>query len=300
MDASTWERRIMGFFSALIRAIRNPRACGAWPPGHFYSPIPDIAKIDTSGGMFDRSVVELLDVQINTTFQLSLLRSIGEHWHEIPEGGESLWRYDPDNDQFGLMDAYVLLCMLLYYKPASIIEIGSGHSSALMLDTIDLQHRLGSVPRVTFIDPHPARLEGLLRATDAGRARILSVPVQEVPLELFSQLAQRDVLFIDSSHVSKVGSDVNHIFFNIIPRLPKGVIVHIHDVFYPFEYEERWIMGGRFWNESYLVRSFLAYNSQFRIIMFNDYLWRHHPDAIEKYMPNAQRHSGSSLWIERI
>jgi hypothetical protein len=116
-----------------------------------------------------------------------------------------------------------------------------------------------------------------------------------------------DILFIDSSHVTKVGSDVNQILFNVLPALRPGVLVHIHDIFWPFEYPAVWYAEGRAWNEIYLVRAFLEYNSAFEIVLFLSYLERRRPELITALMPLARRRAagspnlgGSSLWLRKL
>ena len=124
--------------------------------------------------------------------------------------------------------------------------------------------------------------------------------VQDLPLEIFGQLACGDVLFIDSSHVAKTGSDVNDLFFRILPQLASGVWIHLHDVHYPFEYPEQWVYEGRSWNESYLLRAFLQYNTRFRVELFNSYLSVHHPERWEVAMPPAARTAGGSIWLRKL
>ena len=113
----------------------------------------------------------------------------------------------------------------------------------------------------TFIEPHPKLLKSLLKQGDLERIEIVPRPLQDVDLELFESLRANDILFIDSTHVAKIGSDVNRIFFEILPALATGVYVHFHDIFYPFEYPREWIYEGRAWNEAYMLRAFLMYNA---------------------------------------
>jgi len=108
------------------------------------------------------------------------------------------------------------------------------------------------------------------------------------------------VLFIDSSHVSKVGSDVNHILFNILPALRPSVRVHFHDVFYPFEYPENWIVNGRSWTEAYLLHAFLQFNDTFEIELFPNYLTRFHQDFFKQRMPLCLKDPGGSIWLRKI
>jgi len=96
-----------------------------------------------------------------------------------------------------------------------------------------------------------------------------------------------------------VGSDVNYIFFEILPLLRPGVFIHFHDVFWPFEYPESWIEEGRQWHEVYLLRAFLEFNRDFEIVVFNTFLETFHSDWFEKYMPLCLKNRGGSIWLRR-
>jgi hypothetical protein len=152
---------------------------------------------------------------------------------------------------------------------------------------------------LTFIEPYPALLRSLLRDADKSNCHIIDSKVQHVPLEVFKSLQKDDILFIDSSHVSKTGSDVNYELFEILPDLNEGVIIHVHDIFYPFEYPKSWVYDGRNWNESYMLRAFLSYNSKFRIEFFVDYLSKHHRSSLQQ-MPLLQKENGGSLWMRKV
>ncbi len=188
--------------------------------------------------------------------------------------------------------------MLCHFKPKRLIEIGSGFSSAAMLDTND--NNLQSNIFFTFIEPNPDRLFNLLTEEDKKQHRIIQRNVQEVDFEVFSDLEEDDILFIDSSHVVKVGSDVVCLLFQIIPRLKPGVIIHFHDIFYPFEYPSQWFEEGRAWNEIYCLRAFLQYNSAFEILYFNSFIELVHQDLLKLKMPLCLKNPGSSLWLRKI
>jgi hypothetical protein len=111
-------------------------------------------------------------------------------------------------------------------------------------------------------------------------------------------LKANDILFIDSTHVSKTNSDVNYLFFEILPRLQTGVLVHIHDIFFPFDYPREWILEGRSWNEAYLLRAFLQYNPRFEIVLFNDYLQTLHWDSFARLLPRFSKDGGGSVWLQ--
>ena len=153
---------------------------------------------------------------------------------------------------------------------------------------------------LTFIEPHPELLISLLEDTDLQHIKIHSQTLQEASLEPFKELEAGDILFIDSTHVSKTGSDVNRIFFEILPGLAEGVYVHFHDIFFPFEYPEEWLSEGRAWNESYLLKAFLQFNRDFRIVLMNTYMHRYHHDFFESKMPLTLNNTGGSIWLERV
>jgi hypothetical protein len=187
--------------------------------------------------------------------------------------------------------------MIRSLNPGRIVEIGSGFSSFLMLDVND--RFLGNSVDFTFIDPNPQRLLAGLNDDDRVTARIMPKPIQEVPVGIVDELGLGDILFVDSSHVSRIGSDVNHILFNLLPRLAVGVHVHIHDIYYPFEYPQEMVLGGCVVNEAYLLRAFLQHNSDFEITIWNDFLARFHAEKVDSLMPLASRHSGAALWLRR-
>ena len=109
-------------------------------------------------------------------------------------------------------------------------------------------------------------------------------------------MAAGDILIIDSSHVAKTGSDVNYLYFDVLPRLVPGVLVHVHDIGFPFEYPRSWVAEGRSWNEAYLLRAFLTFNSDYRIELWNGCLHALHDDAFAQCPPVR---GGSQIWLRR-
>jgi hypothetical protein len=134
---------------------------------------------------------------------------------------------------------------------------------------------------------------------DEKRMELIPRLVQDVDRGIFQELQANDILFIDSSHVSKAGSDVHLLVFDVLPRLASGVYVHIHDIFYPFEYPKNWIYDGRSWNEAYLIRAFLQHNSDFEIYCFGSYLDRYAQKDLAELLPTCLKAPGQSLWIRR-
>jgi SAM-dependent methyltransferase len=269
---------------------------GAFPPGHFYSPIPAWDEVSRDAGrIFDRGRA-LPGVDLRHDAQVALFEELAKFYPELPYGTREGLRYTFDNANFGHGDAIVLYAMLRHFRPRRVVEIGSGYSSAVIIDTNELF--LDGAAECTFIDPAPQLLESLLRPGDP--ARILGRRVQDVPEETFTALEANDILFVDSSHVLKTGSDVNSILFEILPRLRSGVIVHFHDVFHPFEYPRSWVLDlGLAWNEIHAVHAFLLFNSAFEIVFFNDYLASADEERFRAAMPLCLANPGGSLWLVR-
>ncbi|MCA1591420.1 MAG: class I SAM-dependent methyltransferase [Acidobacteria bacterium] len=152
----------------------------------------------------------------------------------------------------------------------------------------------------TFIDPRPELLLSLIKEGDFLQIKVIGEKIQDVDMSVFSELGEGDVLFIDSTHVAKALSDVNHIFFEILPRLRRGVLIHIHDIFYPFVYPRDWELEGRGWNEAYVLRAFLQFNSSFRIYFCNTFLEYFHDTQFKKEMPLCMKNTGGSIWLEKF
>jgi hypothetical protein len=270
------------------------------PPGHFYSPIPDLDYVRRHRlRLFNREVTEIPGIEIGREAQEALVKHFGQFYGEMPfksEKSDGL-RYAFDNSFFSYGDAIALYSVLRYFKPQRVIEVGSGHSSAVMLDTND--RFLSRSIEFTFIDPFPERMQSLLQDHDQSRHEVLAVEVQDIPLLRFQSLGPNDILFIDSSHVIKVGSDVVYLLSAVLPSLKAGVIVHFHDILWPFEYPESWLLDGRAWNEAYALKAFLQFNSTFEILFFNSYLGIHHKDVLETNLPLFARNPGGSIWLRK-
>ncbi len=228
------------------------------------------------------------------------MQAVRDHYGELPfrdSPGDGL-RYGYANDQFSYADAIFLYGLMRHLRPRRIVEVGSGHSSTLMLDVNE--RFLDGAVDLTFIEPYPDRLRRLLSPADRERVTIVESPVQDVPPDLFSQLQDGDMLFIDSTHVSKTGSDVNHLLFEILPRLEVGVWVHFHDIHYPFEYPEEWVQQGYAWNEAYMLRAFLMFNASFRVQLFVTQAELFAEEWFHREMPLCLRNPGGSIWIRRV
>jgi hypothetical protein len=288
--------------NAILRVSGSSRLYSA--PGHFYSPIVNpreaieyAAKIEASGRngsgcpKIDQIVLERTFDQLSTHF-LKISQFLG-----VGEGA----RYSDSPSYFNLGDAYIYSAFICELKPKLIVEVGCGFSTACAFDTAE---HLGIATRFVFIEPHPDRLYKLLSPADRARARILETGVQNVEPDVFAELDAGDILFLDTTHVCKTGSDVNHELFQILPTLKPGVVVHFHDVFDNWEYPLEWIgEQNRSWNEIYAIRAFLMFNQEFEIIYFNDFMWKHHRQKIDQSplgkVLRAVNGCGSGLYLRK-
>lgn len=283
-----------------VRNLYKQTLNTAHPNGHFYSPVFSIEDIKKRQSEIWKNVENdgILGISLQTENQKKLISFFKEYCKEIPFKAEkqSNIRYHYDNTYYSYTDAIILYSMIRHFEPKKIIEIGCGFSSSVMLDTNELffNHSID----LTFIDPNPERLYSQITDKGTINLKIIERHVQQVPLDTFEKLQAKDILFIDSTHVSKTGSDVNHILFEILPRLKRGVLIHFHDIFYPFEYPKDWVFRGFNWNENYILKAFLMYNDLYEIKLFPDYLQKHHNDCF-KDLTLAFKKTGQNLWIEK-
>ena len=271
-------------------------------PGHFYSPVVNPTEISgrfhaDAGALPSR----LPGIAVDRGVHEHLWEAFVPHFAEMPfaaDRREGL-RYHFENPAFSYGDGLLYYAMLKHLRPRRVIEIGSGYTSALLLDVVD--RFLGDAVRCTFIEPYPTLLKQLLSASDLARHTLLAQQVQDVPLDVFGQLGAGDILFIDSSHILKTCSDTNRELFDILPALKAGVHIHFHDIFYPFEYPAEWaLQDNRSWNVAYALRAFLMYNPAFEISFFNDYFAKNCRDLMERDMPLWTHNTGGSLWLKKV
>jgi predicted O-methyltransferase YrrM len=274
-----------------------------YPPGHFYSPVVDRNEADRHFSALEGAGVpeSIPDISIDRAGMVRIWNQLipiiaTSPFGEKPSGK---FRYGFENPYYSWGDASVLYAMIRLYRPRRIIEIGSGWSSICIADTVE--HFLDGRCEITLIEPHPKRLLDLLRGEEPARnVKILSCAVQEMAPDYFASLEPFDFLFIDSSHVLRTGSDVCYELFEILPRLVSGVIVHIHDIFWPFEYPRRWAVDeNRSWNELYAVRAFLTCNHCWKILMFNSYLAHVERGLVQGGWPDFYKREVGALWLQR-
>jgi Methyltransferase domain len=251
---------------------------------HFYLPIPDdtdrldefwrqpsaMAGVDTN----DAAAIELMD-RLLPPFLDEFRARFPIHRSPLTTGFYLI------NGGYMAVDAHVYYGLIRHQKPRRIIEIGNGNSTLLALDAVQSNRAAGHDSRLISIDPYPW---DIFRGGVPG-FELIAKRVQDVPLEMFGELADGDILFIDSSHVIRSGNDVHYEYLDILPRLKPGVMVHIHDVSLPMPYPKVYYDNHLYWNEQYLLQAFLAFNRNFEVIWPGNYLMLTYPDKMNATFP---------------
>lgn len=273
-----------------------------WPAGHYYSPIHSLEDLDNyeevvkrSREKFTESIPGFSEKNMVKKFN-QLKKYFKDFDYPVKEDNKS--RFYIENCSYPITDALVLFAMIRDLKPKRIIEIGSGFTSALMMDVNE--RFFDNKIEITFIEPYPDLLVSRMSEEDKKRYKIIPKGVQEVPVKEFMSLEREDILFIDSTHVSKFNSDVNYELFNILPNLKKGVTIHFHDVFDGFEYPLQWLKDGWAWNEDYILRAFLSGNNSYEVLILNDYMTRRHSNLLSKSYPRFENNCGGSFYIRKL
>ncbi len=273
-----------------------------FPTGHFHSPVVDPGTV--SDYLTQEILLrpdEIAGMQLDVASMYALWLDNLDFVQTTPFGPTPTVenRYGYSGGPFPIGDGIALRMMIRNHRPKRIIEIGSGFSTACMLDSA--KHAGLVDMSITCIDPNTARLRRMLRKEDHDRVEIIEAPVQAVDPAIVDILAPNDILFIDSTHVVKTGSDVHFEFFRLLPRLRAGVIVHFHDVMYPFEYPRKWVVEDNYsWNEAYFLRSFLMYNQAFSVVFWNSLFARYYSREVSNEFAPFLQNPGGSIWLKRM
>jgi len=271
----------------LFLAQSQPAISDRWGyhirPIHYYEPLPDFSSI-TAEQVNRRRSYSAIDFKSQD--QLGLLRELTKYRNELLDTG-----FDFKNDFFNGFDAAVYYCLIRHLQPQRIIEIGGGYSTRIA-DTALARNQKGTL---TCIEPYPE--DRLLEAQ--LNIEIVDKRVEEIDLSFFSCLEANDILFIDSSHTVKFGSDVCYEFLEILPSLNPGVWIHVHDIFFPHDYPADWLLNRRLaLNEQYLLEAFLAFNKTFSPQLANYWMCLDHQEEAAHVWPNTA--TSSSFWMKRV
>lgn len=249
---------------------------------------------------FDFDQIRKIPFEIDLDKQLLLLNefyNIVELNSLPPDIPISKGGFFVNNPNFGAGDVELYYLIIRKFKPKRIIEIGSGYSTMLCLKAIDQNKLDGIQTDLTCIEPFEMPF-----LNQEKNITLIRKPVEEVGFDLFQSLEENDILFIDSSHIIRPGNDLLHIFFEILPMLKKGVIIHIHDIFSPRHYPKEWLTEKmRFWNEQYLLEAFLHNNHDYQVLFTANHLVKSHYEEAKKVLIHLQPNSEpSSFWMQKI
>ena len=212
---------------------------------HFYSPVPDTSAL--SEATWSNRYDHLLGLDAKATLSLlERMEPFASELSDVPPSCED--GYCWDNPAFDGGDASLLYGMIRLFRPQRIIEIGSGWSTLIGLRAL----QMNDAGEYLCIEPYP-NLD-IQSLQSKGAITLDRRRVQDVPISVFERLQANDILFIDSTHVAQIGSDVSHEILQIVPRQAPGVLVHLHDIFLPFEIPKDWVVNKKlFWNEQLLL-----------------------------------------------
>jgi len=254
-------------------------------PDHFYYPVP--SSNDIPPNFFERCY-ECIGINWNYDEQ---------HYYLATVFGKYCVELAPNQNlkMMSSIDAAVYFSLIRHHRPKKIIEIGSGESTRIAASACVANRQDGYPCELICIEPFPN--DDLVKGFD-GLSGLIKKKVQDMELSVFDDV---DVLFIDSSHVVKIGSDVVWEILEIVPRLKPGCLIHWHDIFIPGEYLEEWVRQRLFWSEQYLLRAFLMYNRDFGIIWASNLMNKRSPALIRDVFRGHAMHKYplSSFWVRR-
>lgn len=301
---------------ALVGSFRALQRLGITvTPNHFYWPVPDVLDLEARKWPMDSAPVGF---ELNLVKQVILAGQLAaEYRSELPFSKQATTpgEYHYNNGLFEAIDADMAYCLVRHFKPARIVEVGGGFSTRILSAALRANRLTDDVEgELTTVEPFPS--PGLERIT-----KLISTRIQDVDLDLFLSLGQGDILFLDSSHVVSVGSDVVREYLEILPRLRPGVVVHVHDIFLPSDYPRDAVLSNFcFWSEQYLLQAFLTFNPHFEVLWSSSAMQQYHAEVlienfphwehsyrqmnpkVRKFLPtlDQDRVWPSSFWMQRI
>jgi hypothetical protein len=265
----------------------------------FYSPIPELGTLPP--GWWDR-VDDLHGIDLRLDEQLDFVEQrlagpMAAFRPPAQQDGDP-FRYATDNGSYPAFDAAVLYSMVRALKPSRIVELGSGHSTLVTAEAVRDNAAEGAPCRFEAYDPYP----GVASEALPGLEALHRTPAQELPPALFEGLGAGDVLFVDTTHTVKTGSDVNFVLLDVLPRLAPGVVVHVHDIYLPYEYPRGFAESfGLYWAEQYMLQAFLSMNPGYEVLLSTVALTRGRTDDLRARLPDrSQDLGGSGFWIRRV
>lgn len=284
---------------------RNPTLLDSWGyhlrPYHYYEPLPEFPKI-TQEQVLQRRESACIDW--NFEAQVHWVKRLSVYSIEIQKLVDEqvpALKFNFFNDFFFELDAAVYYALLREVKPSTVIEIGCGYSTQIAAKAIAMNQQEGKAGKILCIEPYPES-----QLTEANlEVQLIQERVETIDLKVLEQLSIGDILFIDSTHTVKFGSDVCREILDILPAIPSGVWIHFHDIFFPYDYPPKWLIDERrAWNEQYMLEAFLAYNHSFEVILANHWLSVDYPQDVAQIWSGVLEwkepyHHCGSLWLRK-
>lgn len=265
---------------------------------HYYEPLPNVLELRA---LDDKQFNPAINMNLDNIFEFLTALDYKEEIQNI-NFDALLNDGRPERFQFFLpQEAELYYLLIRNLKPRTVLEIGSGFSSKVAHLAIQKnnQERPDLAGKLVCIEPYENQW------LEAMGVEVIRQKVEDCDLSLFANLNENDILFIDSSHQIKPEGDVLHEYLRVLPVLKSGVHIQVHDIFYPRNYPAKWIVDSHsFWNEQYLLESFLMFNSQFEIIVPQNHLMRDFPELMQKKFTTSNlfsefNNSACSFWFKR-
>lgn len=254
----------------------------------FYSPIPISTDLKEDNFLYKENI----NIDWNEENQIELLKNFEKYsteFRQLVEDGS----YNLNNPSFAYHDAPIYYCMIRHFKPRKIVEVGAGRSTIVA----GFASQKNGNTSLIAIDPF---VSDSLKNEFPKQVKLIEQPVQSIPLSFFEDLDGTDILFIDSTHVSKIGSDVNFLILEVLPRLKAGVIIHFHDISLPKNQSKKRILYKlNFWNEQYLLHAFLIGNENFEVLFGNSFMGIKHKEKLLQFYDTKLVPGGGSFWIRK-
>lgn len=280
---------------------------------YHYSPIPDVRNL-RSRNIWGQET-SLAGVRLQEIEQLEEIEAIVKPY--LRECNFPLdptlipYEYYMRNGTYGWLCATLYFSLIRHYKPSRIIEVGAGQSTYLAAQAVRMNKTDGVSTELVAVEPFP---NPVLQSGFDGLSQVVPQKVEDLNLDFFSSLQAGDILFIDSTHTVKVGGDVIFLFLEVLPRLSPGVLIHVHDIYWPQHYPPKFILDQHFfWSEQYLLQAFMMFNDHFQILWAGNYLTEKHPEKIREIFPllgGISEHeavtkydlhySSNSFWMQRV
>jgi Methyltransferase domain len=257
-------------------------------PRHFYSQVPDIAELQKD--LYWKLPFEMVGVRgMELKDQIQFINQIcsGVNNSDLNKVHENAIAENGEGGGYGPIEAEFLFCFVKKIKPAKVIQVGCGVSTAIILRAAQ---SAGYSPRIVCVEPFPTPY--LMQLEKKGLIKLIKEKAQKVEEELLLDLSSNDLFFVDSTHTVKAGSEVNKIILQVLPKMPAGVWVHFHDIVFPYDYTRNLLNGDLFfWGESTLLHAFLINNDRFAVKLCQSFIHYNSPESLKSvfadYIPRA-------------